>query len=103
MFFPRLQGRVTPGVGYTRIFTPTGLGSLDCTLYFVMPKGGLFILPYPPTSLPLVPDSLIKNSTWNGSSHWVTNLEIKIGYNGHKALGLTNQYICKGEYLKVSI
>lgn len=103
MFFLHLQGRVTAGIGCTRIFTPTGLGSLDCTLYFVMPEGGLFILPYPPTSLPLVPDSLINNSAWNGSSHWVTNLEIKIGYSGHKALGLTNQYVCKGEYLKGSI
>lgn len=103
MFFLHLQGRVTAGSGCTRIFTPTGLGSLDCTLYFVMPKGGLFILPYPPTSLPLVPDSLINNSAWNGSSHWVTNLEIKIGYSGHKALGLTNQCVCKGEYLKGSV
>lgn len=103
MFLPRLQGRVTASVGCTRIFTPTGLGSLDCTLYCVMPKGGLFILPYPPIPLSLVPDSLIKNSAWNGSSHWVTNLEIKIGYSGHKALGLTNQYVCKDEYSKGSI
>lgn len=101
MFFPCLQGRVTAGVGYTRIFTRTG--SLDCTLFFVIPKGELFILPYPPTLLPLVPNSLIKNSTWNGSSHWVINLEIKIGYSGHKALGLINQYVRKGEYLKGSI